>query len=115
MYPTPHKPNKNTTREEKQEACGGGGRRRRRRTGRRGQRRDDRAGGDRVVGIGDEHCERRAAERVGNGGPVGHVGRGVPGVRAIAPAHAPAVKEEEEKVLRDDAAPRGGRFRASTA
>ena len=110
----PH-PNKNTAREEKQEACGGGGRRWRRRTGRRRPRRDDRAGGDRVVGVGDERRERRAAERVGDGGPVGHVGRGVPGVRAIAPAHAPAVKEEEEKVLRDDAAPRGGRFRASTA
>ena len=91
----PH-PNKNTAREEKQEACGGGRRRWRRRTGRRGPRRDDRAGGDRVVGVGDERRERRAAERVGDGGPVGHVGRGVPGVRAIAPAHAGRKKRRKK-------------------
>ena len=97
MYPTARKPNKNTAREEKQEACGCGRRRRwRRRTGRRRSRRDDRAGGDRVVGVGDEHCERRAAERVGDGGPVGHVGRGVPGVRAIAPAHAGRKKRRKK-------------------
>ena len=97
MYPTPRKPNKNTGREEKQETCGGGGRRRwRRRAGRRRPRRDDRAGGDRVVGVGDERRERRAAERVGDGGPVGHVGRGVPGVRAIAPAHAGRKKRRKK-------------------